>query len=171
MSSQVKAYIFNNQSPKTVCDKNQGSLRLCFDRNQYVKKTVDWDISSWFTFSPRRSSISEFNRSSELLEIKSRLFQNASRVGSSSYSKVKMRAFEICEARSLSGQKVEFSAEVHSFWSTFKPGTKTILCFSQLSVNVRFMKNTWLSYSTLASEGSLMVLIDILKNLEIWTWF
>ena len=78
-----------------------------------------------------------------------------------------MRALEICEARSLSGQKVEFSAEVQSFWSTFKPGTNTILYVSQLSVNARFIKNTWLSYSTLASEGSLIVLIDILKNLKI----
>lgn len=51
-----------------------------------------------------------------------------------------MRALEICEARSLSGQKVEFSAEVQSFWSTFKPGTKTILYVSQLSVNTRFIK-------------------------------
>lgn len=79
------------------------------------------------TFSARRSSSSEFTRSSELLEIMSRLFQNASIVGPSSYSKAKMRALGICVARSFSGQKMEFSADVQFAWSTFKPGTKTIL--------------------------------------------
>lgn len=77
-----------------------------------------------------------------------------------------MRAFGICVARSFSGQKTEFSADVQSFWSTFKPGTRTILCVSKLSVIASFYKNTWLSYSTLASEGSLTILIDILKNFE-----
>jgi hypothetical protein len=117
------------------------------------------------TFSPRRSSKSEFTRSSELLEIKSRLFQNASIVGASSYSKAKMRAVGICAARSFSGQKIEFSADVQFSWSTFKPGTKTRLYYSIISRcwELCSVEDRRQPYSNLASAASLTILMDILK--------
>lgn len=79
-----------------------------------------------------------------------------------------MRAFGICVARSFSGQKTESSADVQCFWSTFKPGTKTILCVSQLSVIASFYKE---HVAIVLYPGVWGVLDDIDRHLEeVWLW-